>query len=186
MRHLLGMAPVAFLAAGQGTDLEEIAHPWQAVIARGGLPVLVSPSPDEIELCRTFSRAATMRVDIPVADADPASFAGLVLPGGVVNPDRLRANVAAVDFVRTFFATGLPVAAIGHAPWLLIEAGVAAGRRLTSCVSLRTDLRNAGADWADDHVVACRRGPNTLVTGRMRRDLPRFCDTFTRLFSARA
>ena len=106
-----------------------------------------------------------------------------MLPGGVANPDQLRTDADAVAFVRGFFTAGKPVAAICHAPWTLIEADVVLGRTLTSWPSLRTDLRNAGAIWVDEQVVACAEGPNVIVTSRMPQDLPAFCDTLTGVFA---
>jgi protease I len=184
---------VAFLAAGSGTDHPAFTHTWQAVIARGGQPVLVSTSRREVELSREQARtgarragqarAGTARVDIYVADATATDFCGLVLPGGLASADELRASPEAVQFARGFFAAGLPVAAICRAPWVLIEAGVVPGRRLTSWPGIRTDLRNAGATWVDDHVVVCGGGPNLLVTGQESGDLPVFCQAFTRAFA---
>lgn len=180
----LQSAPVAFLAAAEGTERSELAHPWQAVIARGGQPVLVSPAPGDIQLFSHLDRADRMHVDVAVGEARASDYAGLVLPGGVANPDQLRTDPDAVAFVRSFFDAGLPVAAICHAPWTLIEAGVVRDRMLTSWRSLRTDLVNAGAIWVDDEVVACENGPNVLVTSRASQDLPAFCDVFTQLFAA--
>jgi protease I len=109
-------------------------------------------------------------VDLPLSEADPASFDALVLPGGVMNPDRLRLEPVAVAFVRSFFAEGKPVAAICHGPWLLVEADVVDGRKVTSYPSLRRDLENAGANWVDEPVVVDRG----LVTSRKPDDLPQF------------
>ena len=122
----------------------------------------------------------TFRVDQTVADADPETFAGLVLPGGVANPDALRMDQDAVDFVKAFFDAGKPVAAICHAAWLLAEADVVKGKRMTSWPSLQTDLRNAGADWVDEEVVV----DGNLVTSRKPDDLPAFTAELTDLFSA--
>ena len=184
MARSLHSAPVAFLAAAEGTEQSELAHPWQAVIARGGQPVLVSPAPGDIQLFSHLDRAGTMHVDVVVGDARASDYAGLVLPGGVANPDQLRADPAAVAFVRSFFDAGLPVAAICHAAWTLIEADAVRGRTVTSWPSLRTDLLNAGATWVNNEVVACENGPNVLVTSRRPQDLPAFCDVFTQLFAA--
>jgi protease I len=100
-----------------------------------------------------------------------------VLPGGVANPDQLRTKPHAVRFVRRFFESGRPVAAICHAPWTLVDAGVVEGRMVTSWPSLRTDLTNAGAEWADEEVRVCAHGPNVLITSRNPDDLPAFCRT---------
>lgn len=193
MTQALVAAPVAFLAAGSGTDHAALAHTWQAVIARGGQPVLVSTSRREVELCRPQGRtgirrsgqgrAGAARIDIHVADATATDFCGLVLPGGLASADELRASPAAVQFAAGFFAAGLPVAAICRGPWVLIEAGALPGRRLTSWPGIRTDLRNAGATWLDDHVVVCGQEPSLLVTGQESGDLPVFCQAFTRAFA---
>jgi protease I len=106
-----------------------------------------------------------------------------VLPGGVANPDQLRTIRSAVAFVRSFFDAGKPVAAICHAPWMLVEADVVRGRTLTSWPSLRTDIRNAGGFWVDEEIVVCPGGPNTLITSRKPDDLPMFCDSLVRVFA---
>jgi len=182
MGTALTSASVACLAAAEGTEQSELQHPWDAVIAQGGHPVLVSPAPDKIQMFEHLDRGDTMPVDIQAGAALVADFAGLVLPGGVANPDQLRMEPDAVAFVRGFFDAGKPVAAICHAPWTLIEAGVVSGRTLTSWPSLQTDIRNAGGTWVDEQVVVCTAGPNTLVTSRRPPDLPAFCDTLTRVF----
>lgn len=145
--------------------------------------MLVSPARGEIELISHGDRAGCMSVDVPVAEASAVSFAGLVLPGGLINAGHLRAQPLAVLFVRAFFAAGLPVAAIGRASAVLIEANVVRGRRLTSWPGLRGALRNAGAVWLADHIVTCEGGPNALITCGGSGDLPAFCDIFTRRFS---
>ena len=182
MGTALTSASVAFLAAAEGTEQSELQHPWDAVIAQGGHPVLVSPAPGKIQMFEHLDRGATMPVDIQLGAALVADFAGLVLPGGVANPDQLRIEPDAVAFVRGFFDAGKPVAAICHAPWTLIEAGVVSGRTLTSWPSLQTDIRNAGGTWLDEQVVVCTGGPNILVTSRRPPDLPAFCDALTRIF----
>ena len=159
-------------------------EPWQAVLAMGWRPLLVSPEPGRIQMFNHLDRGDTKDVDVRVSAAAESDFAGLVLPGGVANPDELRTDPAAVAFARSFFTAGKPVAAICHAPWTLIEAGVVRGRTLTSWPSLRTDLTNAGATWIDEEVARCKRGPNVLVTSRRPDDLPVFCKTFTEMFGA--
>jgi protease I len=186
MGTALKSASVAFLAAAEGTEQSELQHPWDAVIAQGGHPVLVSPAPDTIQMFEHLDRGRTMPVDVQVGAALAADFAGLVLPGGVANPDQLRTEPAAVAFARAFFDAGQPVAAICHAPWTLIEADVVGGRTLTSWPSLQTDIRNAGGTWVDEQVVVCDKGPNTLVTSRRPQDLPAFCDTLIRVFGEAA
>jgi protease I len=176
--------PIAFLAAAEGTEQVELVEPWQAVLALGWRPLLVSPEPGRIQMFNHLDRGGTKDVDVPVSAAAESDFAGLVLPGGVANPDELRTDPAAVAFARSFFTAGKPVAAICHAPWTLIEADVVRGRTLTSWPSLRTDLTNAGATWVDEEVAQCERGPNVLVTSRRPDDLPVFCKTFTEVFGA--
>ncbi|OBH22776.1 type 1 glutamine amidotransferase domain-containing protein, partial [Mycobacterium sp. E1319] len=123
--------------------------------------------------------AGTFTVDRAVAGASVEEFDGLVLPGGTVNPDKLRMDSAAVAFVRDFVESGKPVAAICHGPWTLVEAGVAVGRTVTSYPSIRTDLRNAGAHVIDDEVVVDRN----LITSRSPKDLPAFCATIVEQFA---
>ena len=176
-------ASVAFLAAAEGTEEVELTQPWQAVIAKGGKPVLVSPAPQEIQMFDHLDRGDTQLVDARVADADQRDYVGLVLPGGVANPDQLRTDPDAGAFVRGFIDAGKPVAAICHAPWTLIEADAVRGRTLTSWPSLQTDIRNAGASWVDEPVVSCDRGRSTLVTSRCPDDLPAFCEALTEVFA---
>jgi deglycase len=175
---------IAFLAAAEGTEQVELTEPWQAVRAQGGRPVLVSPAQGKIQMFNHLDRGDTMTVDVPVERAQEGDYAGLVLPGGVANPDQLRTIPEAVAFARGFFTAGKPVAAICHAPWTLIEADVVRGRTLTSWPSLHTDLVNAGATWVDEEVVQCEQGPNVLVTSRKPDDLPAFCQAFTAVFGA--
>jgi protease I len=174
MADRLAGAEIAFLVANEGVEQVELTDPWQAVEAEGGRPVLVAPEAGDVQAFDHLDKADRFRVDVTVAEADPDRFAGLVLPGGVANPDRLRTDGAAVEFVRSFFDAGTPVAAICHAPWTLVEADVVRDRHLTSWPSLRTDLRNAGARWDDNEVIVDTRGPNVLVTSRKPADLPAF------------
>jgi protease I len=183
MSNALQSKVVAFLAAAAGTEQSELVSPWETVLAEGGRPVLVSPAPDEIQLFEHLDRGKRMPIDIPVSQAREADFTGLVLPGGVANSDQLRTDADAVAFVRSFFTAGKPVAAICHAPWMLIEADVVLGRTMTSWPSLRTDLRNAGAIWVDEQVFACAERPSVLVTSRNPQDLPAFCDTLAGVFA---
>jgi len=139
---------IAFLAA-EGVEQVELTDPWKAVEQAGGAPELVSLEAGQVQAFNHLDKADTFAVDHTAADADASRYDGLVLPGGVANPDFLRADEDAVAFVRAFFEQAKPVAAICHAPWTLIEAGVVRGRTLTSFPSLATDLRNAGATWVD-------------------------------------
>lgn len=183
MTGALKSKAVAFLAAAEGTEQSELIRPWETVLAEDGHPVLVSPADGEIQLFEHLDRGKRMPVDMSVSEAREPDFAGLVLPGGVANPDQLRTDPDAVAFVRSFFMAGKPVAAICHAPWTLIEADVVLDRTVTSWPSLRTDLTNAGAIWVDAQVVACAEGPSVLVTSRNPEDLPIFCDTLTEVFA---
>ncbi len=174
---------IAFLVAAEGIEQAELTSPWQAVRDAGGTPQLVSPQPGEVQAMHHLDKADTFPVDVTVADADPSAYDGLVLPGGVANPDALRTDAAAVGFVQAFFAAGKPVAAICHAPWTLVEAGVLGGRRMTSWPSLQTDLRNAGADWVDEQVVVDTSGPSTLITSRNPDDLEAFDEALVTAFA---
>ncbi|MFE2883655.1 type 1 glutamine amidotransferase domain-containing protein [Streptomyces graminifolii] len=168
---------IAFLMAPEGVEQIELTEPWQAVMDQGHEPVLVSTEPGEVQAFNHLDKAEVFPVQLTVRDASADTFDGLVLPGGVANPDLLRTDEDAVAFVRGFFDLGRPVAAICHAPWTLIEAGAVAGRTLTSWPSLRTDIHNAGGTWVDEQVSVCDDGPNTLVTSRKPDDLKAFCET---------
>jgi protease I len=149
----------------------ELTEPWSAVAEAGGQPELVSLEEGTVQAFNHLDKADTFPVDRTVADADPSRYDGLVLPGGVANPDNLRTDEKAVAFVRGFFDAGKPVAVICHGPWTLIEAGVVTGRTLTSWPSVQTDLRNAGATWVDEEVHV----DQGLVSSRKPDDLPAFC-----------
>lgn len=172
MSERLSGSKVAFLVAPEGVEQVELTEPWQAVEQAGGRPELVSTKPGTIQAFHHLDKADEFRVDRTVDEVSADDYDGLVLPGGVANPDVLRGVPNAVKFVHGFFQRGKPVAAICHAPWTLIEADVVRGRRLTSFPSLQTDLRNAGAEWTDEQVVV----DNGLVTSRNPNDLPAFCD----------
>ncbi|GAA0521075.1 peptidase C56 PfpI [Paractinoplanes deccanensis] len=162
---------VAFLAT-DGVEEVEYTEPRKAVEKAGGTAELLSIKDGEIQAVDHMDKAGTYKVEKPVKDADPADYDALVLPGGVANPDFLRADPDAVRFVRDFVTAGKPVAAICHGPWTLVEAGVVSGRTLTSWPSLRTDLANAGATWVDEEVFVDDR----LITSRKPDDLPAFCN----------
>ena len=162
---------VAFLVASEGIEQVELTDPWKAVTDAGHEAVLVSPESGEVQMFNHLDKGDTKPVDVTVADAKADDFDALVLPGGVANPDNLRTQPDAVAFARDFVASGKPVAAICHAPWTLVEAGVLKGRRLTSWPSLQTDIRNAGGDWVDESLVV----DGNLITSRKPDDLPDFC-----------
>ncbi|MFJ9948337.1 type 1 glutamine amidotransferase domain-containing protein [Kitasatospora sp. NPDC091207] len=174
---------VAFLAAPEGVEQVELTQPWQAVAQAGGTARLVSTKSGRIQAFHHLDRGDTFEVDDVVADVSADEYDGLVLPGGVANPDALRLDSAAVGFARAFFDAGKPVAAICHAPWTLIEADTVRGRTLTSWPSLRTDLVNAGARWVDEQVQVCTAGPNVLVTSRKPDDLDAFGDALVTVFA---
>ena len=176
---------IAFLMAPEGVEQIELTDPWQAVIDSGHEPVLVSTKPGQIQAFHHLDKADVFPVQEVVSETSAGSFDGLVLPGGVANPDALRMDGQAVSFVRDFFEQGRPVAAICHAPWTLVEADVVRGRTLTSWPSLRTDIRNAGGTWVDEEVQVCEAAPSTLVTSRKPGDLKMFCEAFLEEFAKR-
>ncbi len=143
---------VAFLMANEGVEQVELTEPLEAVRGCGAEVELLAPEAGDIQAFNHLDKGERFPVDRVVGEAEPADFDGLVLPGGVANPDLLRTEEAALDFVRQFFAAGKPVGVICHGPWTLLEAGVLEGRTLTSWPSLRTDLQNAGAEWVDEEV----------------------------------
>ncbi|HST68524.1 MAG TPA: type 1 glutamine amidotransferase domain-containing protein [Solirubrobacterales bacterium] len=161
---------IAFLTANEGVEQIELTEPMRAVREAGAEAELLAPEGGEVQAFNHLDKADAFEVDGPVGDADPGEYDGLVLPGGVANPHQLRMKPEALEFVRGFFTAGKPVGAICHAPWTLIEAGVAKGRTLTSFPSLQTDLRNAGAEWVDEEVHV----DQGLVTSRKPDDLEAF------------
>lgn len=161
---------VAFLAT-DGVEQVELDRPWQALKDAGATLTLVSPSEGELQAFNHLDKGDKRQVDLPVSKADAADYDALVVPGGVANGDFLRADSTSVAFTRAFFEQRKPVASICHGPWVLVEADVVAGRRVTSWPSLKTDLRNAGALWSDEDVVV----DQGLVTSRKPADLDAFC-----------
>lgn len=174
---------VAFLAAPEGVEQIELTDPWEAVTGAGGTARLVSTEGGSIQAFHHLDKAGTFPVDQTVTEASVPEYDGLVLPGGVANPDFLRMNERAVAFAKEFCEAGKPVAAICHAPWTLVEADVVRGRTLTSFPSLRTDIRNAGGTWVDQQVQICEAGRFTLITSRRPDDLKAFDEAFLREFS---
>jgi protease I len=160
---------IAILVA-EGFEQVEMTEPKAALEAAGARTSIVSPSDGKVQGWKHFDKADQFPVDVPVKRAKADDFDALLLPGGVANPDQLRMIPEAVRFVRAFFDAGRPVAAICHAPWTLIEAGVVAGRTVTSWPSIKADLVNAGARWVDQEVVT----DNGLVTSRKPADIPAF------------
>src|SRR5690606_11695709 len=164
MSHLTGKK-VAFLMTN-GFEDSEFTSPWEAVTEHGAEAVLVSPESGTL----TGKKGHEASVDLAVGEAKTDDYDGLVLPGGVVNGDKLRMDEAAVQFTRAFFEAGKPVGVICHGGWILTDADVLRGRTLTSYPSLKTDLRNAGAEWVDEEVVV----DSGLVSSRTPDDLPAF------------
>jgi protease I len=179
MAQTLAGKTIAFAVAAEGIEQVELTEPWKAVEEAGGDPRLVSSDTGTVQAFNHLDKADTFEVDATFDQTSSTDFDGLVLPGGVANPDALRLDDKAVAFIRSFFDSDKPVAAICHAPWTLIEAGVARGRRMTSWPSLRTDLTNAGAFWVDEKVVT----DGKLVTSRKPDDLPDFCAAMMRAFA---
>ncbi|TWU01732.1 type 1 glutamine amidotransferase domain-containing protein [Neorhodopirellula pilleata] len=161
---------IAFLAT-DGFEQVELTKPWAAIKEAGADVKLISPKTDKIQGMNHFDKGDRFPVDLDVADASAEDFDGLVLPGGLGNPDALRTCETSVSFVRDFFKQHKPVAAICHGPWVLIEADVVRDRKVTSWPSLKTDLTNAGATWTDEECVC----DNGLVTSRNPDDIPAFC-----------
>jgi protease I len=174
MTNELAGRKVAFLIANEGAEQVELTSPWQAVKDAGGSPELLAPQKGRARAFNHLDQGDTFTVDRAIGEANPADYDAIVLPGGVANPDRLRTEPAAVDFVRAMFAAGKPVAVICHGPWTLVEAGLVKGRTLTSWPSLQTDIRNAGGTWVDKEVQTDSSGPNVLVSSRKPDDLPAF------------
>ena len=160
---------VAILAT-DGVEQVELTEPREALDEAGARTEVVSPKRDKIKGWQHDHWGDEIKVDVPLDQASAENYDGLLLPGGVMNPDHLRQDPRAVQFVKSFFQAGKPVAAICHGPWMLVEADVVRGRTVTSWPSLRTDLRNAGADWVDREVVT----DEGLVTSRKPDDIPAF------------
>ena len=158
------------LLVDEGFEQIELTSPKEALEREGAKVSVVSPQKGKVKAWNTTKWGIKVKVDVPLASAKAEDYDALVLPGGVMNPDKLRRNEWALQFVKAFFDAGKPVAAICHGPWTLIDAGVASGRRMTSYASIQTDLKNAGATWVDEEVVV----DNGLVTSRQPDDLPAF------------
>lgn len=171
---------VAILVA-PGFEQVELVEPREALDRAGARTFLVSPEPKEVRAWKFTDWGDSFLVDVPLSDARAGDYDALLLPGGVMNPDKLRIDDAAIAFIRRFVADGRPIAAICHGPWPLIEADAVRGRRMTSWPSLRTDLRNAGANWVDEEVVVDRG----LVTSRRPKDIPAFNRAMIAEFAAR-
>jgi protease I len=160
---------IAFLATDM-VEQVELTEPWKAVKEAGGQPELISLEEGEIQAFDHYDKADTFPVDKTVEEARADDYDALVIPGGVGNPDTMRMDENAVEFTRQFFEQGKPVGVICHGPWMLVEAGVVRGRKVTSWPSLRTDIQNAGGNWVDQEVVV----DEGLVTSRKPDDLHAF------------
>ena len=161
---------IAFLMANEGVEQIEYFEPRKAVEEAGAEVDVISTESGQVQGFDHLDKGDTWEVDKPTSEAKASDYDGVVLPGGVANPDNLRTDEDAVRFLREFFAAGKPVGAICHAPWMLIEAGVVEGREVTSFPSLQTDIRNAGGEWVDEEVVV----DSGLVTSRKPDDIPAF------------
>lgn len=166
---MLNGIKVAILVA-EGFEQAELAEPKKALEEAGAETSIVSPAKGQVQAWKHFDKADRFTVDVPLDEADAKRFDALLLPGGVANPDQLRMLPKAVAFVREFFSNGKPVAAICHGPWTLVEADAVSGRTITSWPSLKTDLKNAGANWVDREVVV----DDGLVSSRNPADIPAF------------
>ena len=160
---------IAFLAT-DGFEQAELLDPRKALDEEGATTIVISPKSGEIKAWDMKDWGATVKVDKALADANPNDYDALVLPGGVINPDHLRMDPAAVNFVKKFVETGRTTAAICHGPWTLLEAGVLRGKTVTSWPSLKTDLKNAGANWVDGEVVQ----DGQFIFSRKPDDIPAF------------
>ena len=171
---------IATLVANEGVEQVELTEPSDAIRHAGGTVTLIAPQAGTVQAFHHLDKGDTFPVDQVVAEASPDDFDALLLPGGVANPDQLRTSPEAVAFARAFVEAGKPVAVICHGPWTLVEAGVVAGRTLTSWPSLRTDITNAGGRWVDEEVVVDADGPGPIISSRKPDDLPLFCEELVR------
>ena len=157
--------------------------PWQAVEKAGDTPELIAPQPGTAQAFNHLDKADTFAVDRTTGEVNLEEYDALMLPGGVANPDQLRMDQSALDFVRQMFEAGKPAAVICHGPWTLVEADVVRQRTLTSWPSIKTDISNAGGRWVDEEVQVCPAGPNVLVISRKPDDLPAFCSKMIEVFA---
>lgn len=180
--HTIPGLKIAILTTN-GVEQPELTEPYAAIQEAGGMPVIISPEEEQIQAMKgDWEHADYFDVDVHLPSAEAENYHGLVLPGGTLNADTLRINEEAQQFVKAFFEAGKPVASICHGPWILTEIGEVQGRRMTSYGSLRTDLRNAGAEWVDESAVV----DNNLVTSRNPQDLEDFNRAFLALLAEQA
>ena len=184
MTDALNGKKIAFLTAQVGVEKAELVSPWQAVLDAGGTPTLIAPELSPVQsMVGDVDKDDTFDPDLTVKKASAKDFDALVIPGGTVNADHVRGDNASVALVKSFVKAGKPIAAICHAPWALVEAGVLPGKTLTSYPSLYTDISNAGGDWVDETVFHCSAQGWDLVTSRTPDDLDDFNATLTTVFS---
>jgi protease I len=162
---------IAFLVAQEGVEEVELTKPWGAVEQAGATPELIAPESGEVQAFQHLDKSEKFGVDKTLAQADASDYDGVVLPGGVANPDQLRTEPRAIEFLQRFFAEGKPVGVICHGAWTLVEADLVRDRTITSWPSLKTDIANAGGNWVDEQVVV----DEGLVSSRNPDDLPAFC-----------
>ncbi|MBD1998982.1 type 1 glutamine amidotransferase [Leptolyngbya sp. FACHB-541] len=178
MTQQLNQKKVAILVT-DGFEQVEMTEPKQALEQAGAQSHIISPKSGTVQGWNHFDKGDNFSVDLILDNANPGDYDALLLPGGVANPDQLRTNEKAVKFIKSFFEAGKPVAAICHGPWTLIEADVVKGRTVTSWPSLKTDLKNAGANWVDQEVVV----DQGLVTSRNPSDISAFIDKMVEEFA---
>lgn len=176
MRLRLDGMVVAFLVAPEGVEESDLLRTWTTLAEAGAERRLLSSVSGTIQCLEHRERADTIEVGDTIADVRASDFDGLVMPGGLFGADALRSEPSAISFTRELFEVGRPVAALGHAPWVLVDADTLPGRTVTGAASLRSDIHNAGAAWSDEPVVHCTSGPNSLLTGVGGGHLDTFCD----------
>jgi protease I len=179
MANELSGRRIAFLVANEGVEQVELTEPRKAVEQAGAETDLISVESGTVQAFNHLDKADTFPVDRVVREASPDDYDGLVLPGGVANPDQLRMVPDAVHFVQDFCAAGKPVGVICHGPWMLVEGDLVRSRTVTSWPSLKTDIRNAGGNWVDEEVVV----DQNLITSRKPDDLPAFCANIIEKFA---
>lgn len=174
---------VACLTANEGVEQVELTTPRDALHDVDAVVTLIAPNAGDVQGFEHLDKGEVFTAEQAVADVSADDFDALLLPGGVANPDALRIDEDAVRLITDMWAAGKPIAAICHAPWTLVEAGIVAGRTLTSWPSLQTDVRNAGGQWVDEEVVVDAEGDAPLVTSRKPDDLPAFCNAMISVFA---
>ena len=182
MANELSGKKIVFLVANEGVEQVELTRPWQAVKDAGGEPVLAAPKAGQVQAFNHLDKGEVFQATAQTSELSVDDYAGVVLPGGVANPDQLRMDDGAVGFLKRWTQAGKPVAAICHGPWTLVEADAVRGKTLTSWPSLQTDIRNAGGEWRDEQVFTCTAGDYPLVTSRKPADLDAFDEALIGLF----